>query len=88
MLHPVPPELRCDQSLGGHHGRSRLQHLGESAVLHEKLLSKAHDSLIRGLEEDLRVGIGMDGKLSALAILADFPLKKEVPMVEGVAVGG
>lgn len=28
LLHPVPPELRCDQSLGGHHGRSRLQHLG------------------------------------------------------------
>ena len=52
---------------------------GESAVLHEKLLSKAHDSLIRGLEEDLRVGIGMDGKLSALAILADFPLKKGGP---------
>lgn len=45
--------------------------------MHEKLLSKAHDSLIRGLEEDLRVGIGMDGKLS----LAAFHKLIEMPAV-------
>ena len=51
---------------------------GESAEMHEKLQSKAHDSLIKGLEEDLRVGIGMDGKLSAPAD-ADFPTTPAVP---------
>lgn len=50
---------------------------GETAEVHEKLLSKAHDTLIKGLEEDLRLGIGMDGKLS----LAAFHKLIEMPAV-------
>lgn len=37
---------------------------GEAQEMQEKLLSKAHDALIKALEADLRAGIGMDGKLS------------------------
>ena len=40
---------------------------GETAEVHEKLLSKAPDTLIKGLDDDLRLGIGLDGTLSALA---------------------
>eukprot|EP00435_Cladocopium_sp_Y103_P023008 s3041_g5.t1 len=50
---------------------------GEAAEMHEKLLSKAHDTLIKGLEQDLRLGIGMDGKLS----LAAFHKLIEMPAV-------
>ena len=37
---------------------------GEAQEMQEKLLSKAHDALIKALESDLRAGIGMDGRLS------------------------
>lgn len=37
---------------------------GEHNEVQEKLMGKAHDMLIRSLEEDLRSGIGLDGKLS------------------------
>ena len=40
---------------------------GEAQEMQEKLLGQAHDVLIRGLELDLRQGIGLDGKLSVVA---------------------
>ena len=47
---------------------------GEAAEMQEKLLSKAHDTLIKALEADLRVGIGMDGKLSAWQAWKNFSI--------------
>jgi len=60
---------------------------GEAQEMQEKLLSKAHDALIKALESDLRAGIGMDGKLSMVAFkkLIQMPAVNQKLQLMGIS---